>query len=88
MTWPLNAPVWYPWSMADDEFVWNDDTEDWPKQSWDFHNPDGTPIDNLADLEAATGQSADSLALDLLRLPYGKAAPRELIQEARNRGAS
>jgi hypothetical protein len=70
-----------------DEFVWNDETEDWPKQSWDFHNADGTPIDNLEDLEASTGQSADSLAVDLLRLPFGKAAPRELIREAQARAA-
>lgn len=74
--------------MADSEFVWSDETEDWPKQSWDFHNPDGTPVDSLADLEALTGQSADSLAIDLLRLPFGKAAPRELIQEARGRATS
>lgn len=71
--------------VSADEFVWNDETEDWPKQSWDFWNGDGTPVSTLADLEAVTGQSADSLAIDLLRLPFGKAAPRELIQEARRR---
>lgn len=70
-----------------DEFVWNDETEDWPKRSWDFHNPDGSPVSTLADLEALTTQSADSLAVDLLRLPFGKAAPRELIREAQSRAA-
>lgn len=65
--------------------LWNDDTEDWPKRSWDFHMPDGRPVDNLADLELVSGQSADSLAVDLLRLPFGKAAPAKLIQEAQAR---
>ena len=68
------------------EYVPNDDTEDWIKMSWDFHRVDGTPIDTLEELEQILGSSADSsVAEDLLRLPFGKAAPAKLIEEARAR---
>lgn len=68
------------------DFGWNDTSEDWTKSTWDFHNEDGSPIDNLSDLSADTGRDSDALARDLLRLPFGKAAPRKLIEEALNRG--
>lgn len=67
-------------------FQWDDQSEDWPKAtSWDFHRDDGTPVDTLADLENITGRPAEDLAIDLLRLPFGSAAPAKLLAEARNR---
>lgn len=65
--------------------MWNDESEDWPKRSWDFHMPDGSPVDNLADLEAVSGRDADDWVYDLLHLPVGKGAPRRLIEEALSR---
>lgn len=69
------------------DYVPTDESEDWTKAgSWDFHRGDGTPIDTLEELEAVLGHSADSsVAEDLLRLPFGKAAPAKLIEEARRR---
>lgn len=62
---------------------WDDETEDQFKATtWDFYNPDGSPINNLADLSTYTGRAIDGLAYDLVRLPFGKPAPQELIQEA------
>lgn len=64
------------------DIEWNDETEDWTKTSWDFHYEDGSPVDNLDDLSLVTGRDATDLARDLLRLPFGKAAPPALIEEA------
>lgn len=61
---------------------WDDDTEDQFKRSWDFTRPDGSPIDTLDELEQMTGRDAKDLARDLVRLPFGKAAPPLLIEEA------
>jgi hypothetical protein len=62
---------------------WTDQTEDWPKQSWDFWLQDGRPVDNLSDLCDILGGQPDDVAQDLLRLPFGRYAPPELIAEAR-----
>lgn len=69
------------------EYTPTDESEDWIRgRSWDFHRADGTPIDTLEELERILGSSADSsVAEDLLRLPFGKAAPTKLIEEARAR---
>lgn len=77
--------------MADEEIElievpWDDASEDQFKASWDFHRADGSPVDTLEDLEALTNRDAGDLARDLLRLPFGKAAPRKLIEEALARG--
>ena len=68
---------------AANEMQWTDESEDWPKRSWDFHNPDGSAVDTLDDLEATTGMDKRALARDLLALPFGKAAPSSLLEEAR-----
>lgn len=78
----------FPEEVPDVDIVWNDETEDWTKQSWDFINDDGSPIDNLDDLSLFTGRDVDSLARDLVRLPFGRSAPPALIEEAMSRGSS
>lgn len=70
------------------DVMWNDETEDWPKRSWDFHMPDGSPVDNLADLEAVSGRAQEAWIHDLLHLPVGRGAPRKLIEEALSRAGS
>lgn len=69
------------------EYTPSDESEDWIRAgSWDFLRADGTPIDTLEELERVLGSSAESsVAEDLLRLPFGKAAPAKLIEEARAR---
>jgi hypothetical protein len=63
--------------------IWDDETEDQFKENiWDFQSEDGSPINNLADLSECTGRDVAGLAADLVRLPFGKPAPAELIQEA------
>lgn len=61
---------------------WDDETEDQFKRTWDFYREDGSPVDTLAELEMVTGRPARDLAMDLIRLPFGKAAPVSLIDEA------
>lgn len=67
--------------MADQ--AWTDETEDWPKQSWDFFYPDtDRPIDDLEDAAELAGRDVDDFARDLVRLPFGKAAPQRVIDQA------
>ena len=61
---------------------WNDESEDQSKTSWDFWLADDVPVSTLADLSMVTGRAIPDLAQDLIRLPFGKAAPPELIEEA------
>lgn len=70
--------------MADQLQVWTDDTEDWPKAaSWDFFYPDtDRPVDDLEDAAAIAGRDVDDFARDLVRLPFGKAAPQHVIDQA------
>ena len=65
---------------------WNDESEDWPKRTWDFQRVDDTPINNLNELSAATGWAIPELARMLLNEQFGRAAPQELIEEARRYG--
>lgn len=64
------------------DIEWNDETEDWTKTTWDFNYDDGSPVDDLDDLSLMTNRDKTELARDLLRLPFGKAAPQRLIEEA------
>lgn len=63
---------------------WNNESEDWPKaSSWDHWYIDGRPINRLEDLAESLGRGAASVAQDLMTNEWGKAAPPELMAEAR-----
>lgn len=66
---------------------WDNDTEDWPKRTFDFWI-DGRQVETLDELEAVTGRAAEAWIPDLLHLPVGLGAPTRLIQEAMNRAGS
>lgn len=67
---------------------WNDQTEDWPKRSWDFWYHSGAPINKLEDLAEVLGMDEPSTVDFLLSNEFGKAAPPELIEEARARAGT
>lgn len=58
--------------------------EDWLRgRSWDIRLPDGRPARTLDELARALGTTdIQQVAVNLLRLPYGKAAPDDLKVEA------
>ncbi len=65
------------------EGVLTDETEDWPKRTWDFYYRDSDrQVDDLETAAAMAGRDPKAFARDLLRLPFGKAAPYRVIEQA------
>lgn len=64
--------------------ILTDDTEDWLRaRTWDFYDYEtGLPIEDLEQAAAQAGADVDTFAADLLRLPFGKAAPQRVIDQA------
>lgn len=63
--------------------VLTDETEDWPKATWDFYYADSDrPVDDLEAAARMANRDTRAFARDLLHLPFGKAAPHRVIQQA------
>ncbi|MFJ8043837.1 hypothetical protein ACIRBX_25375 [Kitasatospora sp. NPDC096147] len=62
--------------------------EDWLRgRSWDVRYPNGDPVTTLAGLADVLGVGPQEAARRLLSQPFGKAAPRALLDEAREEGS-
>lgn len=63
--------------------VLTDETEDWPKRTWDFYYRDSNrQVDDLYVAAEMAGRTPEGFARDLLRLPFGKAAPHRVFEQA------
>lgn len=59
------------------------DNEDWLRTvTWDVTNPDGTFVGTLGELADALQVDRATAAAKVLTLPFGKAAPPELLADA------